>query len=102
MKLCYLVLALFLLPAWADTPADCPTALSGPGLVAPVELDARLPPRPGMPQGGVARLALPIPTNGTVCVTQPPELPRDVLHGDTSTDVLSGQPRGATAINPLQ
>jgi hypothetical protein len=93
------VLAFFLLPAWSDTPADCPAAQSGPGLAAPVELTTRLPPRPGMPQGGVARLAVEVPTNGTVCVTQEPDLPRDVLHGDTSTDILTGRPRG-NAVNP--
>jgi hypothetical protein len=60
-----------------------------------------LPPRPGMPKGGVARLALQIPSSGTICPNQEPELSRDVLHGETSNDVLSGQP-SSHAVNQMR
>jgi hypothetical protein len=46
-----------------------------------------------MPQGGYVGLGLNgVPANGTVCVPADPVLPRDVLHGDTETDPLSGKP----------
>jgi hypothetical protein len=52
----------------------------------------RLPAGPGLPQGGYAQFGLNVPTYGTTCEPAAPELPRDILHGDTSTDILTGQP----------
>ncbi len=82
-------------PAWAASPApaDCPTLPTAPGNTIPLNVMPRIAPRPGMPQGGYVGLGLNgVPANGTVCVPADPVLPRDVLHGDTDTDPLSGKP----------
>ncbi len=91
------VVAVVLLPgaAWGVTPADCPSVPAVPGATMTLQGVARLGPGPAMPRGGYAGFSIDqVPTYGTVCETAPPDLPRDVLHGDTSTDVLSGQPTG--------
>jgi len=86
-------------PALADPlPADCPTAPEPPGATMPLTVTPRLPAGPGMPQGGYAQFSLNVPTNGTTCQTAAPELPRDILHGDSSTDILTGQPTGRVII----
>ncbi len=82
-------------------PADCPTYPATRGYTIPLNLNARIAPRPGLPQGGYAQFDLGnVPADGTVCVPAAPELPRDVLRGDTSTDILTERPARRVIVDP--
>ena len=99
-----LILLTLISPAAAapPLPADCPNQPTNPDDMMSLNAMSQLNAGPGMPNGGYAGFTFDhVPAYGTLCETASPDLPRDVLHGDpgdvlggdASSGVLSGQPR---------
>jgi len=91
-----LVLLLLSLSAAAAQPADCTPQPVPQSQQMPLSLAIPLKGQPGVPKaasGGYVGLGLGnVPAYGTVCGAAEPALPRDVLGGQPSDDLLSGAP----------
>ena len=76
--------------------ADCVARPAVPGNQMSLDFSIPLARQPGVPasaRGGYAGFGMQdVPANGTVCGTEPPVPPRDVLRGQPSGDLLMGTP----------